>query len=123
VERMTIAGVGLIGGSFAAAAREAGLVGEIRGFGRSAANLAIAKEHGLVDRVVSDDAAAADVDLVVLAAPVRTCGVLAERFRRHARPTTVVTDVGSVKGTVVAELERVWRDPGRVVGAHPIAGS
>ena len=123
VDRMTIAGVGLIGGSLAAAAREAGLVGEILGFGRSTANLAIAKERGLVDRVVSDDAAAADVDLVVLAAPVRTCAVLAERFRRHARPTTIVTDVGSVKATLVAELERVWTAPGRVVGAHPIAGS
>ena len=62
VERMTVAGVGLIGGSLAAAAREAGLVGEILGFGRSAANLAIARERGLVDRVVTDDAAAADAD-------------------------------------------------------------
>jgi prephenate dehydrogenase len=124
VERMTIAGVGLIGGSLAAAARNAGLVGEVLGFGRTAANLAVARERGLVDRIVTDDAAAADADLIVLATPVETCAPLAERFRRHARPTTVVTDVGSVKGTLVAALERAWGDgAGGVVGAHPIAGS
>ena len=124
VERMTVAGVGLIGGSLALAARDAGLVGEVLGFGRTAANLAIARERGIIDRIVTDDAAAADADLIVLAAPVDTCARLAERFRPHARPTTVVTDVGSVKGTLVAALERAWRDgPGGVVGAHPIAGS
>jgi prephenate dehydrogenase len=123
VERMTIAGVGLIGGSLAAAAREAGLVGEILGFGRTAANLNVARERGLVDRIVTDDAAAADADLIVLAAPVATCGALAARFRTAARPGTVVTDVGSVKGTLVDALEAAWPDPARVVGAHPIAGS
>jgi prephenate dehydrogenase len=124
VERMTIAGVGLIGGSLAAAARRAGLVGEVLGFGRTAANLAVAHERGLIDRIVTDDVAAADADLIVLATPVETCARLAERFRRHARPGTVVTDVGSVKGTLVAALERVWGDgSGGVVGAHPIAGS
>jgi prephenate dehydrogenase len=123
VERMTIAGVGLIGGSLAAAAREAGLVGEILGFGRTAANLNVARERGLVDRIVTDDAEAADADLIVLAAPVETCGALAARFRTAARPGTVVTDVGSVKGTLVNALEAVWPDPTRVVGAHPIAGS
>ena len=123
VERMTVAGVGLIGGSLAAAARDAGLVGEVVGFGRSAANLAIAMERGLIDRIAADDAEAADADLIILAAPVQTCAVLAERFARHARPTTVLTDVGSVKASLVAALEGTWRDPARVVGTHPIAGS
>lgn len=123
VDRMTIAGVGLIGGSLAAAARRAGLVREILGFGRSAVNLEVARERGLIDRIVADDAAAADADLIVLAAPVQTCAVLAQRFARHARPTTVVTDVGSVKASLVASLEGTWHDPARVVGAHPIAGS
>ncbi len=123
VERMTIAGVGLVGGSLAAAARQAGLVGEILGFGRTAANLALARERGLIDRIVTEDTLAADVDVIVLAAPVDACAVLARRFRAAARPSTVVTDVASVKGTLVDALEATWRDPGRVVGAHPIAGS
>jgi prephenate dehydrogenase len=122
-DRMTIAGVGLIGGSLAAAAREAGLVGEILGFGRTKANLETARTRGLIDRIVTDDAAAATADLIVLAAPVRTCGTLAARFAPHAKATAIVTDVGSVKGTLVDALEASWRDPARVVGAHPIAGS
>ena len=122
-DRMTIAGVGLIGGSLAAAAREAGLVGEILGFGRTAANLETARARGLIDRIVTGDAEAAAADVIVLAAPVRTCATLAARFAPHAKATAIVTDVGSVKGTLVDALEASWRDPARVVGAHPIAGS
>lgn len=123
VDRMTVAGVGLIGGSLALAARRAGLVREVVGFGRTAANLDVALRRGLVDRVVHDEAAAADADLVVLAVPVRSCAPLAERMRPHARAGAVLTDVGSVKGAVVAALEAAWTSPGLVVGAHPIAGS
>jgi prephenate dehydrogenase len=83
----------------------------------------VARERGLVDRIVTDVAEASDVDLIVLAAPVRTSHLLAERFRSHAPPTTVVTDVGSVKSAVVDALEHAWGDASRVVGGHPIAGS
>jgi len=123
VERMTIAGVGLIGGSLALAAKRAGLVGEVLGVGRTAANLAVAQKRGIVDRIVSEPEEAADVDLIVLAAPVGTCAALADRLSPHARPTTVVTDVGSVKASLVEAIEGIWPEPSRVVGAHPIAGS
>jgi prephenate dehydrogenase len=122
--RMTVAGVGLIGGSLAAAARRAGLVGEVVGFGRSAANLALARERDLVDRTTDDPAvAAAGAELIVLAAPVGALGALAERLRPHAAPGTLLTDVGSVKGALVAALEAAWQGRGPVVGAHPLAGS
>jgi prephenate dehydrogenase len=122
--RMTIAGVGLIGGSLGAAVRAAGLAGEVVGFGRSEANLRLALERGLVDRVARDPAAAAGgADAIVLAAPVGACAPLAAAFRPHAGAGTLLTDVGSVKGTVVEELESAWAGVGPVVGAHPIAGS
>jgi len=122
--RMTIAGVGLIGGSLGAAVRAAGLAGEVVGFGRSEANLRVALERGLVDRVARDPAAAAGgADAIVLAAPVGACAPLAAAFRPHAGAGTLLTDVGSVKGTVVEELESAWAGVGPVVGAHPIAGS
>lgn len=122
--RLTVAGVGLIGGSLALAAREAGLVGEVVGFGRSEANLRLARARGVVDRFEREPAAAvAGADAVLLAAPVGACAALAEAFRPHAGPRTLLTDVGSVKGTVVEALEARWPEPGRVVGAHPIAGS
>ena len=122
--RVTVAGVGLIGGSLALAARAAGLVGEVVGYGRSEANLGVARERGLVDRVARDPAAAvAGADLIVLAAPVGASTTLAEAFRPHARPGAILTDVGSVKAGVVEALEARWSEGRLVVGAHPIAGS
>lgn len=122
--RLTVAGVGLIGGSLALAAREAGLVGEVVGFGRSEANLRVALDRGIVDRVAREPAAAAaGADAVLLAAPVGACAALADAFRPHVGPHTLLTDVGSVKGGLVDALEARWPEPGRVVGAHPIAGS
>lgn len=123
-ERMLVAGVGLIGGSLALAARTAGLVGEVVGFGRGAANLEVARANGVVDHITQDVATAvAGADLIVLAAPVGACAQLAATFRPHAQPGTLLTDVGSVKGSLVAALEAVWQGVGPVVGTHPIAGS
>src|SRR5262245_19958642 len=116
VERMTIAGVGLIGGSLALAAKRAGLVGEVIGIGRTAANLAVAQKRGIVERIAAEPEEAADVDLIVLAAPVGSCAALADRLGPHARAGTVVTDVGSVKATLVDTLETVWPEPACVVG-------
>jgi prephenate dehydrogenase len=122
--RVAIAGVGLIGGSLALAARAAGLVGEVVGLGRSEANLRVARERGIIDRVATDVATAArGADAVVLAAPVGACAALAEAFRPHVAAGTILTDVGSVKRSLLEALEARWPDPGLVVGAHPIAGS
>lgn len=123
-ERMCVAGVGLIGGSLALAARQAGLVGEVVGFGRTARNLEVARERGIVDRIATEAAdAVAGADLIVLAAPVGACVDLAVRFAPHARRDAIVTDAGSVKEWLVAGLEAAWPVPANVVGAHPIAGS
>lgn len=122
-ERVAIVGVGLIGGSLALAARTAGLVGHVTGVGRGAANLATARERGMVDRTTHRVEDVGPVDLVVLAAPVRSIPVLARRLAPHLSPGTVVTDVGSVKGSIVDELERLLPAGCPFVGAHPIAGS
>ena len=122
--RITVAGVGLVGGSLALAVRKAGAAAEVVGFGRTARNLEVALERGLVDRVTQDAAEAArDADLIVLATPVGACAALAEKFRAHARPGTILTDVGSVKTAIVAALEARWVGVGPVIGGHPIAGS
>ncbi len=122
-DRMCVAGVGLIGGSLALAAREAGLVGEIVGFGRTARNLEVARERGIIDRIATTPGAAvAGADCIVLAAPVGSCVALATAFAPHARRDAVLTDVGSVKARLVADLEAAWPVPGNVIGGHPIAG-
>lgn len=123
IERLLIAGVGLIGGSLGGAARAAGLAREVVGFGRGEQNLTTALTRGLVDRVSRDAAAATGADVIVLAGPVAVTAALAAAFRPHARPGAVLTDVGSVKVEPVAAMEAAWAGVGPVVGAHPIAGS
>jgi prephenate dehydrogenase len=121
--RLTIAGVGLIGGSLAAAARAAKAAGEVVGFGRSEQSLETARARGLVDRVTRDAREAAAADVIVLAAPLAACAGIAATLAPHARPGTILTDVGSVKAAPLAELETAWAKVGPVVGGHPVAGA
>lgn len=125
IERLTVIGVGLIGGSLARALRAAGLVGEVVGCGRSAANLKRAVELGVIDRYSHDPGEAVEgADLVFLAVPL---GAMRESFaalRGHLRADAVVTDGGSVKGSVVADARAVFGEiPARLVPGHPIAGT
>jgi len=124
-ERVTIAGVGLIGGSLALAAREAGLVGEVVGLARRPETLAEALRRGLVDRASSDPAEAAQgADLLLLAVPVRAIASVGRQCLPSLAPGAVVSDAGSVKGAVVRELDALVSPAGRrFVGAHPIAGT
>ncbi len=122
-KQMTIAGVGLIGGSLALAARRKRLVGRIVGFGRTEANLDIAAARGMIDAASRDPAeAASGSDLLLLAVPIVTMRATLEKMLPHLAPDAVVTDVGSVKGWVVRELEPLIKPPMTLVAAHPVAG-
>jgi prephenate dehydrogenase len=121
--RMTVCGVGLIGGSLALAARQKHLVGEIVGLGRTQKNLDAAIERGIIDRATRDPAEAGrGADLVVLALPVRAIPEAFAAIAPHAAPDAVVTDVGSVKGYVVREIEPLLGPKMALVAAHPVAG-
>lgn len=123
-ERVTIAGVGLIGGSLALAARAAGLIGEVVGLGRSAANLDTAQRRGIIDRYSHDPSEAArDADLLLLAVPVRSIAAVARACAPALRPRAVVSDVGSVKQTIMRDVEAALPPGMTFVGAHPIAGT
>ncbi|MEB2284019.1 MAG: hypothetical protein B6D46_01900 [Polyangiaceae bacterium UTPRO1] len=124
-DRLLIAGVGLIGASLGLALRERGAVGEIVGLGRSLDNLRVARRRGAIDRAERDPARATrDVDLVVVATPVGTIAPLVANLVRTLPPTAAVTDAGSVKGAVVAAVERaLGATAARFCGSHPIAGS
>ena len=122
-EQMTIAGVGLIGGSLALVAKRERLVNRVVGFGRTQANLDIAKAHGMIDLASRDpEQAARGSDLVILAVPIRTMRATLEKMLPQLAPAAIVTDVGSVKGWVVRELEPLIRPPMTLVAAHPVAG-
>ncbi|MGE0486101.1 MAG: prephenate dehydrogenase [Gammaproteobacteria bacterium] len=125
IERLAIIGVGLIGGSLALALREVGLVGEVVGAGRGVANLELARERGIVDRFTTDPAAAvARADMVVVGATLGATASVLQAIAPALAPNTVVTDVGSVKGSVVEAARAALgaRLPVFVPG-HPIAGT
>ena len=122
-ERIAVIGVGLIGGSLGLAARRAGLIREVVGVGRSETNLATALQRGVADRTTRDVARIGPVDLLVLAVPVRSIAEVMQAVVPHLQPGTVVTDVASVKETVVTTAERILPADRPFVGAHPIAGN
>jgi prephenate dehydrogenase len=125
IRRLAVIGVGLIGGSLARALRSAGAVGEVVGCGRSAANLERALELGVVDRWSQDPAqAVVEADLVFVAVPLGTMGQVFAAIRDTLAPGAVVTDGGSVKGSVVADARAAFgRVPPGLVPGHPIAGT
>jgi prephenate dehydrogenase len=125
LKKIVIFGVGLIGGSFAAALRKAGAVEEIVGCGRTVASLERAKELGLIDRIsTSMEDALHGADLVLIAAPVAQTENILSAIKPWLQAQTVVTDAGSIKGEVVAAATRALGDKiSQFVPGHPIAGS
>lgn len=123
--RLAIIGLGLIGGSFARALRAADVVGAIDGFDPDAAQGRAALALGVIDHsAVSAAEAVREADVVVLAVPVlRTAEALAAVLPA-LKPGAIVTDVGSTKQSVLADVLAVCGAlPGWFVAAHPIAGT
>jgi prephenate dehydrogenase len=121
--QITICGVGLIGGSLALIAKNQHLVERVVGLGRTQANLDVALQRGLVDSATRDPAEAArGADLVMLATPIRTMPGTLAAMAPNLPASAVVTDVGSVKGWVVRELEPLLSPGMAFVGVHPVAG-
>ncbi|MCU7846285.1 MAG: prephenate dehydrogenase/arogenate dehydrogenase family protein [Candidatus Thiodiazotropha sp. (ex Monitilora ramsayi)] len=125
IERLAIIGVGLIGGSVSLALRESQSVGKVVGCGRSEENLVRAKQLGIVDSYTHDPAEAVEgADMVLLAVPLGAMQGTLSRIRDHLPPDAVVTDAGSVKGSVINDLQVVYGEvPEWFVPGHPIAGT
>jgi prephenate dehydrogenase len=122
-DRVTVLGVGLIGGSFARALRKNSLAGHIEGFGRNEERLRAAVERGIIDSYDLDPAAACEgADLVLFATPVETFTGLARIIGSSLKDGALVIDAGSVKGELVREMESLMPTGVRFVGCHPIAG-
>lgn len=123
--RVVIAGVGLIGGSFALALKTAGVVNQVVGIGRTRAALDNAKRLGVIDIVAENWAdALRDTDLVLLAMPVGQMENSLRELMPHLESKTLVTDAGSTKSDVVAAARATLGDKiGQFIPAHPIAGA
>ncbi|MFN3868622.1 MAG: prephenate/arogenate dehydrogenase family protein [Hyphomicrobiaceae bacterium] len=123
--RLALIGLGLIGSSIShACRRHGGLAGEIVGASATAATRSKAIDIGLVSQVYEDPAeAAAGADLVVLCSPVGTYGAIARRIAPALADGTILTDVGSVKAAVVADIVPHIGYGVDFVPGHPIAGT
>jgi len=122
--KVAVFGVGLLGASFALAMKKHELCHEITGHGRTIANLQAAKTRGIIDSFDLDPLpACSGADLVVFATPVGSFAGLMKRIRGALKKDALVTDVGSVKGGLVHEMEALTPEGIHYVGCHPIAGS
>jgi prephenate dehydrogenase len=123
--KITIVGVGLLGGSIGLAVKRRRLAHEVAGFVRRRASLRDCEKAGAMDYATTDlPAAVSNADLIILCTPLsqmrpRVIGLL-PALKRGA----IVTDVGSVKAGVVRELESLVQKAGaHFVGSHPMAGA
>ena len=131
LRRITIWGVGLIGGSLGLALKKNGFQGQRVGLGRNIGRLEKALQHDAVDTVTTEvEEGLRGSDLVVLCTPVELVPVLVQRivaFVDTQQHRTVLTDVGSTKSglvrTVDAQLSEQGSDAVSFVGGHPMAGS
>lgn len=119
-QTIAIAGVGLIGGSFALALRKAGFKGRILGVS-SPRTIQAALERGVIDEGLPLEKAVAQSEMVYLAQPIETIINTLTLVDTAVRPGTLITDAGSTKDRIVAEARRHIRR-GRFVGGHPMAG-
>ena len=125
IDTLVITGVGLIGGLFALALKQKGLVKRVIGVGRSRANLERALALGLIDEIATSSAAAYGVaDYIFVATPVGQMARVFAEIAPQLKDGAVVTDGGSTKGDVVALARAAFGSRfSQFVAAHPIAGA
>ena len=124
-KKITLIGLGLLGGSLGMALRKRRLAGSVVGFVRRAASVEECRERGAVNLATLDlKRAVAGAELIVLCTPLAQMRDLVEQMLPALKPGAIVTDVGSVKGSVVRDLEaRVAMAGAHFVGSHPMAGA
>jgi prephenate dehydrogenase len=123
--KITIIGVGLLGGSIGLAVKRRKLARQTAGFVRRAASLKDCERAGAVDFATTDLLAAVwDADLVILCTPLAQMRSRVREMLPALKRGAIVTDVGSVKASVVGELESlIQKSSAHFVGSHPMAGA
>jgi prephenate dehydrogenase len=123
-QKIALIGIGLLGGSLGLAIKQRRLANSVNGFVRRSASIRECERFGVVDQATGDLNAAIDgAELIILCTPIAQMRELAERMGALT-PGAIVTDVGSVKGPVVQDLEPIiTRGGGHFIGSHPMAGA
>ena len=128
INRLVVIGLGLIGSSLAVAARDRGLVSQIIGLSRRQSTLEIAQSGGIIDQSAQSleeiTPKLGEGDMVVIAVPTLSVALVLEDCISKLSKQVTVTDVASVKGSVVETARQLFGAvPAQLVPGHPIAGS
>lgn len=124
IKRLAVVGVGLIGGSFALALRQAGAVGSIVGTDSDLSNLESALALGIIDEIATDARSAVTAaDVVFISVPSCSISSVVSNIATALPPGCIVTDSGSVKASIVKECEAIVPPGCSFIGGHPIAGT
>ncbi|MGV3771801.1 MAG: prephenate dehydrogenase [Verrucomicrobiales bacterium] len=123
--KVSIIGLGLLGGSLGLACKQRALAARVEGYARREITVAESLEAGAVDAASTSLAqVVAGADLVILCTPLCQMAELARQMLPFLNPDALVTDVGSVKGELLRELQPIFAQRGiDFVGSHPMAGS
>ena len=122
--KIALIGIGLIGSSLARVIKREGLAEHIAISTRRAGTLKRAQELGLGDSYFGDMAEAVkDADLVIVSVPVGSSGAVAEAIAAHLKPGAVVTDAGSTKASVIAQMQPHIPAGVHFIPGHPLAGT
>jgi prephenate dehydrogenase len=124
-QKITIIGVGLLGGSLGLAIKRRRLAGEVAGYVRRPVSIADCKKFRATDCATTDlRAAVRDADLIILCTPLAQMRSLVAKMLPALKRGAIVTDVGSVKASVVREVESLIHKAGaHFIGSHPMAGA
>ena len=125
VRNTLIIGLGMIGGSLAKALKENGFSRTVVGFDRSLQAVELGVQMGVIDRGCQDiKSAVTEADIIILAVPVKATAKVLAMLKPYLNAETIVSDVGSTKGSVIAAAIQVFGTvPENFIPAHPIAGS
>ena len=124
-KKVTLIGVGLLGGSLGLAMRKRRLADCVTGFVRRAASVRECKKMGVVDLATRELRESVEgAELIVLCTPIAQMRTLVKQMLPMLKPGAIITDVGSVKGSVVRDLESMVAKAGaHFIGSHPMAGA
>ena len=123
-DKIALVGIGLIGSSLARVIRREGLAGHVSISTRSASTLARAEELALGDSYTTDAAEAVrDADLVIVSVPVGSSGAVAAEIAPALKAGAIVTDVGSTKNSVIAQMGPHMPAGVHFIPGHPLAGT
>ena len=124
IPKLALIGAGLIGGSIARAARASGAAKTIVATARSPETRRRVMELGFADQVTDTNAEAVkDADLVIVSIPVGASGAVAKEIGPHLKQGAILSDVGSVKGSVVRDMAPFVPQGVHFIPAHPVAGT